>query len=230
MTNTFGAFQTYYTHTLLPETSPSGISWIGSLQTFTLMFVGVLSGRLLDAGYLRTQLCAGIFLEVFGLMMSSISTKYWQILVSQGICVGLGAGLLYLPSVAVPAQYFSSRIMLATGIVATGSSVGMSPLSHPPIQVRLTLRGVPTTAGVVYPIMIRELTSKVYFPWTVRCLALIVLVTNCTSLALMRPRVKPGTAKPFTINLAVFFDSPYVLFVLGMLFFPPLTGLNNFDR
>jgi MFS family permease len=129
MTNTFGAFQTYYINTLLPESSPSNISWIGSIQTFTMMFVGVLSGRLLDAGYLRPQLCAGIFLEVLGLIMTSISTKYWQVLVSQGVCVGLGAGLLYLPGVAVPAQYFSSKVMLATGIVATGSSMGTSSIS-----------------------------------------------------------------------------------------------------
>jgi MFS family permease len=128
MTNTFGAFQAYYTDTLLLGTSPSAISWIGSIQTFTLMFVGVLSGRLLDAGYLRTQLCLGISLEVLGMMLTSFSTKYWQILVSQGLCVGLGAGLLYLPSLAVPAQYFSSRVMLATGFVATGSSMGTSLL------------------------------------------------------------------------------------------------------
>jgi MFS family permease len=127
MTNTFGAFQTYYINILLPESSPSAISWIGSIQTFTMMFVGVLSGRLLDAGYLRPQLCAGIFLEVLGLIMTSISTKYWQVLASQGLCVGLGAGLLYLPGVAVPAQYFSSKVMFATGIVATGSSMGTSP-------------------------------------------------------------------------------------------------------
>jgi MFS family permease len=127
MTNTFGAFQTYYTSNLLPTTSPSAISWIGSIQTFTMMFVGVFSGRLLDAGYLQHQLCAGIVLEVLGLIMASISTKYWELLVAQGLCVGLGAGLLYLPGVAVPAQYFSSKVMLATGIVATGSSMGTSP-------------------------------------------------------------------------------------------------------
>jgi MFS family permease len=130
MTNTFGVFQTNYPliDPLLVGTSPSAISWIGSTQTFTLMFVGVLSGRLLDSGYLRTQLCAGIFLEVLGLVATSFSQRYWHFLVSQGICVGLGAGLLYLPSVAVPAQYFSSNIMLATGLVATGSSMGTSPL------------------------------------------------------------------------------------------------------
>jgi hypothetical protein len=124
MTNMFGAFQTYYAETLLLGTSPSDISWIGSIQTFTLMFVGMLSSELLDSGYLRTQLCAGISLQVFGMMMSSVSAKYWQILLFQGLCGGLGSGLLYLPSVVVPSQYFSSQTMLASGIVATGSSMG----------------------------------------------------------------------------------------------------------
>jgi MFS family permease len=151
MTNTFGAFQTEYINKLLPHTSPSAISWIGSIQTFTMMFVGVLSGRLLDAGYLRPQLCAGIFLEVLGLIMLSISTKYWQILVSQGLCVGLGAGLLYLPGVAVPAQYFSSKVMFATGIVATGSSMGTSLRFLGSTQLQPTDSGQANAQGLFQP-------------------------------------------------------------------------------
>src|SRR5436305_6634770 len=122
--NSFGIFQTFYENDFLYGTSPSAVSWIGSIQGFLLMFAGVLCGWLLDAGYLRVQLCIGTFLQVFGLMMASLSTKYWQILLSQGFCVGLGAGFLYLPSVVVISQYFSSKIMLTTGIAASGSSVG----------------------------------------------------------------------------------------------------------
>jgi MFS family permease len=124
--NSFGVFQDYYP-TILAGTSESAISWIGSIQAFLLMFVGILCGRLLDAGYLHTQLCIGIFLEGFGMAMASFSTQYWQLFLTQGVCVGLGAGFLYLPSVVVATQYFSSRVMLATGIVATGSSIGKSP-------------------------------------------------------------------------------------------------------
>jgi hypothetical protein len=90
------------------------------------MFAGVLCGRLLDAGYLRLQISIGMLLQFVGLILASFSTQYWQLLLSQGLCVGLGAGFLYLPSVVVVSQYFSSRIMLATGIVATGSSAGKS--------------------------------------------------------------------------------------------------------
>lgn len=88
------------------------------------MIVGVFTGWLLDGGHLQLLLLAGTFLEVFGMMMTSLSTHYWQILLAQGVCTGLGSGLLGLTSVAVIPLYFSSRRMIATGIAATGSSLG----------------------------------------------------------------------------------------------------------
>lgn len=66
----------------------------------------------------------GGFLEVFGMMMTSISNKYYQVFLAQGICVGLGCGCLFTPSIAIISTYFSSKRALATGIAASGSSVG----------------------------------------------------------------------------------------------------------
>ena len=43
----------------------------------------------------------------------------------------------------------------------------------------------------------------------------------------MRPRLKPGTVKPFKFNLSIFLDSPYILFVLGMRLFLPLIWSDN---
>jgi hypothetical protein len=60
-----------------------------------------------------------------------------------------------------------------------------------------------------------------------RCLALIVLATNCISLALLRSRAKPGTVKAFRIRISIFLESPYLLFVLGMRFFLPLIRSDN---
>jgi len=66
----------------------------------------------------------------------------------------------------------------------------------------------------------------VNYTWTVRCLSMVVLATNGTSLVLMHPRLKQGLSKPFTFNISMFLDSPYVLFVLGMwLFSLPLDPL-----
>lgn len=63
-------FQTFYENDLLSSKTSSQISWIGSLQPFLLLFAGVLSGPLYDAGHFRMLLIVGNFLVVFGLMMT----------------------------------------------------------------------------------------------------------------------------------------------------------------
>ncbi|KAI8958335.1 monocarboxylate permease-like protein, mch4 [Daldinia sp. FL1419] len=114
--NTFGVYQTYYEKELLQHMSPSDISWIGSLQSFLLLGVGVVSGPLYDAGFLRLLLVCGSTLMTLGTMLTSICTEYWQVMLAQGVCVGVGAGCLFIPSVAVIPEYFQKRKSLAMGI------------------------------------------------------------------------------------------------------------------
>lgn len=124
-TLSYGAFQKYYKDELLASSSPSAISWIGTVQAWLLIFVGVLSGPLFDLGYFRIMLLVGNFLVVFGIMMLSLCKEYWQVFLSQGLCMGLGAGLLYIPSLALVGVWFSKKRALAMGVVMSGISVGM---------------------------------------------------------------------------------------------------------
>lgn len=94
-----------------------------------MMVIGVFAGWLLDSGHLHLILIVGTTLEVFGMFMTALCSRYWQVLLAQGICVGIGSGLLGLTSVAVIPLYFSSKRMIATGIAATGSSLGMDDSS-----------------------------------------------------------------------------------------------------
>jgi hypothetical protein len=127
--NSFGAFQSYYTE-ILPE-DPSTISWIGSIQVFLTFFIGAFSGRLLDAGLFVPTLFVGGVLQLLGIFMTSLSTKWWQLLLSQGVLTGIGGGIFFCPSMGLIATYFSDRRALAVGIVSTGNSVGKSSLSPP---------------------------------------------------------------------------------------------------
>jgi MFS family permease len=61
---------------------------------------------------------------VFGMFMTSLCTEYWQIMLAQGVTMGLGMGCLFTPATALIAQYFSKRQGLAIGIVSTGSTIG----------------------------------------------------------------------------------------------------------
>ena len=90
------------------------------------MIGGIAAGPLYDYGYMKALVLAGSFLVVFGMMMTSICTKYWQIILAQGIIVGIGNGLLFVPSIALLPTYFTARRALAMGIAAAGSSIGKS--------------------------------------------------------------------------------------------------------
>ncbi|KAL2057600.1 hypothetical protein ABVK25_001984 [Lepraria finkii] len=119
-----GVFQTFYERTLLPNQTSSNIAWIGSMQAFLLIGLGILAGSLYDYGYLRSLVLIGSTLVVFGMLMTGLCSQYWQLMLSQGIVVGLGSGCLFLPSIAVLPQYFEKRRALATGIGSSGSAVG----------------------------------------------------------------------------------------------------------
>ncbi|KAH8690475.1 putative MFS monocarboxylate transporter [Talaromyces proteolyticus] len=193
LANSYGIFQTYYSSTLLVTSSQSSLSWIGSIQGFLLLFIGVFCGRAFDGGYFYPVVSLGIFLEVFGMMMTSLATKYYQVFLAQGLCVGLGSGCLFTPAISLVGTYFSTRRALATGIAASGSSVG----------------------GVIFPIVIRRLIVTVGFPWAVRTMAFIMLATLGIGIALLRPRLPPRKSGPI-IDLAAFKDPAYTTFVIGL--------------
>ena len=84
----------------------------------------MVSGPLYDMGYLRHITIAGSFLVVFEMMMTSIATSYWQLVLAQGIVVGLGNGCLFLPAISVLPTYFMKNRALRQGIASAGSGIG----------------------------------------------------------------------------------------------------------
>jgi MFS family permease len=96
------------------------------VQAWLLISIGVLSGPLFDMGYFRSMLLVGNTLVVLGVMMLSLCTQYWQVFLAQGVCMGLGAGLLYIPSLALVGIWFEKKRAIAFGIVMSGIAVGGS--------------------------------------------------------------------------------------------------------
>lgn len=116
-------FQSYYTETL-PDVTASDVAWIGSVQIWGCFFFGVLAGELSDKYGPKLPIGIGGVVTVFGVMMSSISKKYYQILLSQGFCLSLGLGLSFTPSLAVQSQWFLKRRGFVVGLVMSGQNVG----------------------------------------------------------------------------------------------------------
>ena len=87
VTNAFGVFQAFYTSSGYIQSSPSDISIIGAVQAFFLLGSGLITGPLFDRGYFYHLLAVGSFLTVFGMMMTSLCTEYWQVLLARMISV-----------------------------------------------------------------------------------------------------------------------------------------------
>jgi MFS family permease len=63
-------------------------------------------------------------LYVFALMMLSLCDQYWQIMLVQGVLMGIVMGLLQFPAFAAVSQYFDKKRAAALGVVVSGSSIG----------------------------------------------------------------------------------------------------------
>lgn len=191
--NSFGVFQAYYVKEL--NRPPSDIAWVGSIQVFLLFFIGTFSGRLTDGGFFKEVLFTGSLLSVFGVFMTSLSTKYWQLFLAQGVCCGLGNGFLFCPTISLVSTYFSTKRNLAIGICATGSAIG----------------------GIVFPIMVQQLLPRAGFGWTVRALGFLQLACLILCNIFTKTRLPPRRAGPL-VEWSAFKEASYSFFAIGMFF------------
>jgi MFS family permease len=197
----FGVYQDYYTRIFLSSHSASKIDWIGSIQLTMPFFMGILSGKLFDAGHFHRLEILGGTIFTFSLFMLSLSKpeKYYQVFLSQGVGMGLGLGFTFVPTISILIHHFHRRKALATGIALSGTSTG----------------------ALIFPIMLNHLVPSIGFGKAVRASAYIVLAFLCVGNCLVRTaydKVKSRrTGPPMSIK-SFFVDPPYMWAVFGALF------------
>jgi MFS transporter, MCT family, solute carrier family 16 (monocarboxylic acid transporters), member 3 len=215
----FGVFQLYYVQRLqLPQWQ---VSWIGSVQFLLTYATCVISGRLADAGYVRETFSAGAFLVIFGTFATSLGHAYWHFFLAQGVTVGLGLGIMFMPPLQVLSSYFQRRRTLAVTGAASGTGIG----------------------SVVLPAIVQYSIPRVGFGWAVRIVGFVMLFCSIATFFLLKPRLKPRRSGPlvewnafkeyaylfysigvFLLGLALFFASFYVCFLSSFPFISLLSG------
>ncbi|CAI7630736.1 hypothetical protein N7533_004015 [Penicillium manginii] len=101
---------------------------------------------------------------VFGLgcILASLSQYVWEFALTQGLLVGLGTCMAYVPTMSVVPTWFDKRRGLAMGIVISGSACG----------------------GMIWPPVLRAITSHIGFRNALRisgCLVIFfVPLSGCT--------------------------------------------------
>ena len=188
--NSYGAFQDYYVEAL--NRPPSDVAWIGSIATWLTYAIGTFSGRATDAGYLKPTVLMGSILLVAGVFLTSISTQYWQIFLAQGLCQGIGNGLLFTPAMALLPTYFDKNRSWAIGISACGNATG----------------------GMVFPAIFRSLLPAIGFAWTVRVIGLVMLLLQAIAVYTLRPRILPRRVGSI-VDWPALKEIPYTLFAVA---------------
>ncbi|TFK28346.1 MFS general substrate transporter [Coprinopsis marcescibilis] len=174
----FGVYQDYYTRIYITNSSPSAISWIGSVNTFLVISTGLVAGRLYDRGYFYHLIIGGSTLISFSLFMLSFAKpeNLYQCFLAQGVGLGLGGGMVYVPSVAVVSHYFRRRLASVMMFAVSGSALG----------------------AIVHPIMLNNLLnhSNLGFEGSVRASAGLVSVMLLSACLLIRTRLPPPKILP----------------------------------
>lgn len=190
LVNAFGDFQRFYETEYLSNYSSSTISWIGTVQGSLTLIVGALAGPVFDKGYFTITLRGAAITLVFSWMMLSLSTQYYQIMLTQGILAGVCVGLVEVPSIAILTDYFQSRLGLALGLGISGASAG----------------------GLIYSAVFRAVLDASNFGWATRAIGFIVLGSLGIAVVIIRP--KDSSRKENIrglVDLSAFRELPFVL-------------------
>jgi len=144
-------------------------------------------------------------------MMASISTKYYQLMLAQGVCSAVGVACIFqpgncdTPASRIPANdpialscvagWFTKNRGFAYGVVTSGSSIG----------------------GVIFPIMVSRLIPEIGYGWTERTAAFVILalliIANLTVRSLNPPNPNPPTKEEL---LHPFHEVPMLALFLGI--------------
>ncbi|KAK6071359.1 MFS monocarboxylate [Seiridium cupressi] len=145
---TFGVFQEYYLSpsqdVLVPSlasqaTPPTallafvgtlcyGLTWAGGIIVNPIMSRiehGTWKGITPSSGLWRRSITVfGVLLVAVGFTLASFSTTLWQLLLTQGLLVGLGMSFIYFPLLSPAPEYFTSHRATAMGFILAGGGTG----------------------------------------------------------------------------------------------------------
>ncbi|KAK9451834.1 major facilitator superfamily domain-containing protein [Limtongia smithiae] len=183
----------------LKEYSTSTVSWILAIQSFVLVFGGIIVGPLFDILGPKPLLIPGILLLIIGVMTTSVASEYYQFILAQGICTGLGGSLIFNTTVGALSTWFVKRRATAVGIMTSGAAIG----------------------GTILPIIFRRIEAAHGFSQGVRAVGYLLAGLSVFVCFAISSRTKPPGwkhanfyqtyVKPFrwlpytTVTAAVFF-------------------------
>ncbi|KAF9475743.1 MFS general substrate transporter [Pholiota conissans] len=197
---TWNVFEDHYNHVSLTDQNPMAVRFIGSIQWFLAFFLSLVAGKAADSGYFRHVVVPGSLLFSLCLFLLSIvgEEQFGAVFACQSLGMGIGMGLVFVPTAIVPLHYFKRQRGLAIGIVMSGASFG----------------------GTIFPAALRALIPSHGLGGSVRITAIIATVFLVLGNGLIRPIPKPDKpAYPLPhLDLAKYSQELEFIFAAGGFF------------
>ncbi|KAJ9087443.1 hypothetical protein DSO57_1033333 [Entomophthora muscae] len=164
-----GVFMEHYTNNVFPTEKKSKVAMIVNLAPVVLGVGSLVTGRVCQRFGVRVCVVLGAFTMMSGLVLASFGTQVWRFALSQGVMVGFGAALIFVPANVAIAEWFEKRRGLAAGLGAAGGGIGGAAFAQlnscilPVVGLRYTLQingGVVLVVLLLSAAMVRRRESK----------------------------------------------------------------------
>ncbi|KAF9693222.1 hypothetical protein EKO04_008950 [Ascochyta lentis] len=178
--SSYGVFLAHYLRTeTFPGATHLQYAFVGGLSISLAMFISPLATLLTRKYGTRLTLLVGTVLETAGLIGASFATSIWQLFLSQGVAFGFGMGFLFVASVGIPPQWFTTKRSLANGVSSSGSGFG----------------------GLLYSLAAGAMIKSLGLAWCFRVLGILAFGVNTICLLLIRDRNKIIGSRHKTLDI-----------------------------
>jgi MFS family permease len=130
LTFSYGVYQALYEAMAKTPSTPftgassAEIDLIGTLAISLMTMLGPFVSAGCKLYHPRYIVIGGAFVFSMGLFLASVSEKTWQFMITQGIIVGIGTSMVFIPAVTVSPTWFDKRRGLALGVIVSGTGIG----------------------------------------------------------------------------------------------------------
>ena len=190
LNSSYGVFLSYYlSNNVFPGATYLEFAFVGSLSIACALLVSPIATICTRKFGTRTTLLTGVAFETASLIGASFASKIWQLFLSQGICFGFGMGFLFVGSVGIVPQWFTTRRSLANGIATAGSGLG----------------------GLVYSLATGAMIPSIGLAWAFRVLGIVSFGVNFVCAMLLRDRNKVLGSSQLAFDVQLFKRVEYLL-------------------
>ncbi|OAA32474.1 Major facilitator superfamily domain, general substrate transporter [Moelleriella libera RCEF 2490] len=169
LNSSYGVFLAHYLEEqTFPGATPLEYAFVGSLSISGALLVSPIATTCVRRFGTKPTMLAGVVVEAASLICASFASRIWHLFLTQGVMFGIGMGFLFIPSVAVVPQWFTTKRSLANGLAACGSGLG----------------------GLLYSLAAGAMIRTLGLAWAFRILGILAFVVNTACTLVIKDRNK----------------------------------------